>query len=133
MKANMISAAIALAWFGTGLASAASPAADPVHGKQVFAKCAACHSVGQNARRGIGPELNGVIGRKAGTAPGYRYSAAMRRSGLTWDAETLSRFLQSPSKVVPGTRMAFPGLSKPEDRADVIAYLAQYAADGTNK
>jgi cytochrome c len=57
----------------------------------------------------------------------------MRRSGLTWDAETLSRFLQSPSKVVPGTRMAFPGLSKPEDRADVIAYLAQYAADGTNK
>ncbi len=131
MKATIIPAAMALV--GAGVVWAAPPAVDPAHGKQVFARCAACHSVGQDARRGIGPALNGVVGRKAGTAPGFRYSSAMRRSGLTWDMETLSRFLKSPSKTVPGTRMAFPGISNPQDRADVIAYLAQFAPDGTRK
>lgn len=131
MKIILLTAAIA--FVGVGAHAASKGSGNPVHGKQVFARCAACHSVGQGARAGIGPSLNGIVGRKAGTAPGYRYSSAMRNSGATWDAATLASFLQAPSKVVPGTRMTFQGLSSPEDRADVIAYLSQFAADGGSK
>jgi cytochrome c len=132
VKIIIVSAAIALVGAGNALA-ADQGAGNPVHGKQIFVRCAACHSIGEHAGAGIGPSLNGIVGRKAGTVPGYRYSSAMRRAGVTWDAATLAAFLQAPSKVVPGTRMTFQGLSKPEDEADVIAYLSQFAADGSEK
>lgn len=125
---------------GLGLLSSASPtiAADAlpkgnaVHGQQLFARCSACHTIGQSGGK-MGPALNGVVGRKAGAVAGYAYSPAMKKSGLTWDAATLARFLQAPSKLVPGTKMFFPGFAAPQDQADVVAYLKQYRGDGSKK
>jgi cytochrome c len=104
-------------------AGAAAPAGDVSHGASVFARCAACHSISKTSIGGIGPNLAGVVGRKAGALPGYRYSTAMKNSGLVWNEATLARFLAAPSQVVPGTKMTFAGLSNPKDRADVIALL----------
>jgi len=113
-------------------AATASPQGDPVHGQQIFARCSACHTLGQSGGK-MGPTLNGVVGRKAGSVAGYAYSPAMTKSGLTWNPATLARFLQAPSKAVPGTKMFFPGLANPQDQADVVSYLKQYRADGTKK
>lgn len=87
-----------------------------------FAQCRACHSPepGQN---GVGPSLAGVFGSKAAAIPGYNFSPAMQRSGLTWDEATLDRYLKAPRQVVPGTRMSFPGIQDDAQRAAVIAYL----------
>jgi len=115
-----------------GAAAAAAPKGDPVHGQQLFLRCAACHTIGTSGGK-IGPTLNGVVGRKAGIVPGYAYSPAMKNSRLKWDAATLATFLQAPMKTVPGTKMFFPGLPSPQDQADVVAYLKQYRADGTKK
>ncbi len=101
-------------------------AGDAARGKTVFARCAACHDLNTGAIR-MGPSLKGVIGRKAGTFANFTYSAGMKTKGVTWGADTLDVFLSGPMKYVPGTRMAFPGLSNPQDRADVIAYLKQAA------
>lgn len=105
-----------------GAAQAAGPAGDATRGKTVFARCAACHDLNTGAIR-MGPSLKGVFGRKAGTFANFSYSAGMKGKGVTWDANTLDAFLTAPMKYVPGTRMAFPGLGNPQDRADVIAYL----------
>jgi cytochrome c len=113
-------------------AMAAEPGGNAAHGQSVFVRCAACHTLGSSGGA-IGPNLNGVVGRKAGTLPGYRYSAAMKGSGLTWDSATLARFLAAPMQVVPGTKMIFPGLPSAQDQADVVAYLKQYGPDGRKK
>lgn len=133
--AMAIVAAVAVTAGGAGsaLAADALPAGNPTAGQRVFGQCMGCHATGKGAETGIGPVLNGVVGRKAGTAPGFRYSTAMKNAGLTWDAPTLARFLHAPAQTVPGTHMSFGGLAKPQDQADVIAYLKQYAADGTRK
>jgi cytochrome c len=99
-------------------------------GATVFKKCLVCHKVGPEATNGVGPLLNGVVGRPAATYPGYNYSAAMRNSGLVWDEPTLTTYLHGPRKLVPGTKMTFPGLPKDQDIADVIAYLKQFNAAG---
>ena len=99
-------------------------------GADVFRRCTACHQVGLSAQNGVGPVLNGSVGRHAGTHPGYTYSAAMRKSGLVWDEQTLARYLRAPREVVPGTKMAFPGLKDGRDIADVISYLKQFDEDG---
>lgn len=101
---------------------------DAAAGAKVFAQCSACHTVGAGAQNGVGPVLNGVVGRTAGTFPGYRYSSAMRKSGVTWDEATLGAYLRAPDKLVPGTKMAFPGISSNEDLASLIAYLKQQVA-----
>lgn len=111
-----------------GLASAEEEAANS--GAVVFRKCMACHEVGPNARNGVGPILNGTIGRPAGTHPGYNYSPAIKNSGLVWDERTLARYLQAPRELVPGTRMAFAGLKDDGDIADVVAYLKQFDKEG---
>lgn len=115
-------------------ASAASVAAqdtgDPAAGEKVFAKCKVCHQIGEGAKNAVGPELNGVVGRKAGSVPEYSYSTANKSSGITWDEVTLKRYLKDPRGVVPGTKMIFPGLSKEKDIDDVIAYLKQFGPDG---
>jgi cytochrome c len=98
-------------------------------GAIVFKKCMVCHQVGPNARNSVGPVLNGVVGRSAGTYPGYKYSRAMKNSGLVWDEETLMRYLHAPRKLVPGTKMSFVGLKKNQEAADVIAYLKQHGAE----
>jgi cytochrome c len=95
-------------------------------GAIVFRQCTACHQVGPSARNGIGPVLNGVVGRPAGAYPDYSYSSANKSSGLVWDEQNLARYLRAPAEVVPGTKMIFFGLKKSQDAADVIAYLKQF-------
>jgi len=92
------------------------------HGKAIFKSCAACHATDHASR--IGPGLEGIIGRQAGTVPGFSYSDAMKKSGIGWDAKILDAYLESPQKVVPGNRMPYAGLKDPTDRADLVAYLA---------
>jgi cytochrome c len=99
-------------------------------GADVFRRCMACHQVGPSARNGVGPVLNGSVGRHAGTHPGYSYSAAMRNSGLVWNEQTLTRYLRAPRDVVPGTKMAFAGMKDDRDIADVIDYLKQFGEEG---
>jgi cytochrome c len=111
--------AAALVTLGSGAAWAAG---DPAQGEKVFNKCKVCHSV-EDEKNKIGPYLDGVVGRKAGTAEGYSYSDAMKNSGLVWDEATLDKYLAHPKDVVPHTKMAFVGLPKEEDRQNVIAYL----------
>ena len=103
---------------------------DPGAGALVFKKCMACHQVGEDARNGIGPALNGIVNRKAGTYPGYNYSQATESVGLVWDDRNLARYLRAPREVIPGTRMAFAGLTKDHEIVDVIAYLKQFNAMG---
>jgi cytochrome c len=102
----------------------------PDRGATVFKQCRACHQVGPNARNGIGPVLNGVVGRPAGVYAEYSYSSANKNSGLVWDEETLARYLRAPAEVVPGTKMIFFGLKKSQDVADVISYLKRFDGDG---
>ena len=97
-----------------------------VHGKELYAQCAACHKLQENF---TGPKHCGVIGRPAGTAPGFEYSEAMKASGIVWDAQKLDEFLTSPIAYVSGTKMGFAGFDSATDRADVIAYLIQANGD----
>ena len=97
---------------------------DAASGQQVFrTNCSICHSP-QPGRNIIGPSLFGVVNRPSGHAPNFHYSDAMRSAGLTWDADTLNRYLPAPRQLVPGTKMTFPGLKDGKQRADLIAYLA---------
>lgn len=95
---------------------------DAEKGKAVFLQCKSCHSREEGVNR-IGPSLAGVVGRKANQVAGFQYSEASRSSGITWTPEKLFQYLENPQRVIPGTKMAFAGLPKPQDRADVIAYL----------
>jgi cytochrome c len=123
---------VSLLLVAVGPTAAQDPTAagDPAAGALVFKKCMACHQVGPDAKNGIAPVLNGVVGRKAGQYPGYSYSPANKKSGLTWDEQTLARYLRAPSNVVPGTKMIFAGLTKDREISGVIAYLKQFAPDG---
>ena len=112
-------------WCALLVVSSANAGGDADAGAKVFAQCSACHAVGADAQNNVGPVLNGVVGRAAGTYPGYRYSSAMRKSGLTWDESTLTQYLRGPEKVVPGTKMAYPGIANDAELANVIAYLKQ--------
>ncbi|HIJ83292.1 MAG: cytochrome c family protein [Magnetococcales bacterium] len=92
-------------------------------GEVVFKQCNVCHNITDDGTKKLGPNLGGVIGRKAGTLKGYGYSPAMATIGIIWNRETLDRFLTSPAVVVPATRMTFPGLKEATQRAAVIAFL----------
>jgi cytochrome c len=122
------------AWALAGLTLSASidaaSAQDAALGERVFVKCKACHQIGEGAKIAVGPVLNGVMGRKAGTYPDYTYSDANKNSGLTWDEATLKEYLKNPRAKVPGTKMIFAGLTKDDDIDNVIAYLKQFGADG---
>lgn len=108
-------------------AQAQDAAGDAAKGKQVFAKCQACHSLEAGTNK-LGPSLHGLIGRTSGTLDGFRYSDAMKNAHLTWDEATLDKYLANPKTLVPGTKMVFPGLPKEEDRLAVIAYLKEAGA-----
>lgn len=108
-------------------------AQDAAAGEKDFAVCRACHQIGPTAKNTVGPVLNGIIGRKAGTYAGYSYSPANRDSGIVWTPEELDKYLASPQTVVPRTKMIFPGLKDEEKRKNVIAYIEQYGEDGQKK
>ena len=97
---------------------------DVAKGEKVYKKCKACHAL-EAGKNKVGPSLAGIFGRNAGTVEGFKYSAAMKDSGIVWDDATMDSFLAKPKEVVPKTRMAFPGLKKEQDRMDVIAYLKE--------
>lgn len=115
--------AIAAAISVGALSAPAMAAGDAAKGAIVFNQCKVCHVTDKGVNR-VGPSLYGVVGRKAGTVAGYNYSKANKESGLMWTAAKLDEYLAAPQKVVKGTKMAFAGLKKPEDRANVIAFLA---------
>ena len=104
---------------------------DAVAGKAVFNQCKACHQVGPEAKNGVGPILNGIVGRKAGEGAAYNYSDANKNSGLTWDEATLRAYLTDPKAKVPGTKMIFPGIKREKQLDDLMAYLAGIKADGS--
>ena len=103
---------------------------DPSAGKRVFARCQSCHQVGPNARNLVGPELNGVIGRTSGTAPGYAYSPALKQAAIAWDHDSIAAYLANPQAIAKGTRMPPQGRLKASDLDNLVAYLATFAADG---
>lgn len=127
---RMVSAAVALAAAFQLATVGAASAADPAAGAKVFAVCKACHQVGEKAKNGVGPVLNGIVGRSAGSFEGFKYSEAMKGSGLTWDAATLDEYLKDPKAKVPGNKMTYAGVKDDTKRADLIAYLSQIGADG---
>ncbi|WP_343051181.1 c-type cytochrome [Pseudaquabacterium terrae] len=104
------------------VSSTASGAPDVLKGEQVYARCMACHALAFDR---VGPRHCGLIGRRAGSVPGFDYSAAMKRSKIVWDEKTLDRFLAGPLKMVPGSTMTYDGISDRRERADLIAYLKQ--------
>lgn len=95
---------------------------NPAEGEKVFKKCVACHAA-EAGKNKVGPSLHGIVGRKAGTVEGFKYSKAMQEADLAWTEENIAKYLEKPRDFIPGNRMAFAGLPKKEDRENVIAYL----------
>lgn len=121
MKSRMI----LVAGLTAALAAFAAPAlaaGDVAAGKKVYNKCKACHSMAEGKNK-VGPTLFGIFGRDAATIKGFKYSKAMKASGLKWDEETMTKYLAKPKALVPGTRMTFAGLKKEADIENVIAYM----------
>jgi cytochrome c len=116
---------------------AVAAAQEPVHpGQAVFAQCRACHQVGPNARNGVGPQLNGLFGRTAGTVEGYNYSPAYKTPDVqskVWNEENFTTYIRDPRSVTPGTRMVFAGLKNDEQIRNLIGYLSQFNADGSRR
>ena len=126
----MIRSAFALSMVLVALGPGLAHAQDAAAGEKVFAQCRACHQIGPTAKNGVGPELNGLIGRKAGSVAGYTYSAANKNSGLTWDEPTFTTYIQNPQAVVKGTKMTYAGLKDMQKINDLIAFLKQYDEKG---
>ena len=110
--------------------TAASLAQDAASGEKVFVVCKACHQIGETAKNAVGPALNGIIGRKAGTYAGYNYTDANKNSGLTWDEPTFRDYIKDPKAKIPGTKILYAGLKDEQKISDLLAYLKQYGPDG---
>ncbi len=127
MWIRMVRVVPAVAVFGMLAAGAAAAQdGDAAKGEKVFRKCAVCHTVDPEKPSGAGPNLHGVVGRTTGTLEGFKYSDTMveaGEAGHVWTPEELDKYLENPKEALPGNKMLFAGLKKPEDRADVIAYL----------
>lgn len=108
-------------------------AQDVANGEDVFKKCRACHAIGAGAKNLVGPQLNGLVGRKSGSSEGFPYSEANKNSGVTWDKDTFLKYIKDPKAFMPGNKMAFAGVKDEQDAADLFAYIAQFNADGSKK
>jgi cytochrome c len=123
----------ALAVIALSAASSTARAQDVAAGKTSFNKCMACHSIGEGAKNKVGPELNGLDGRKSGAAPDYSYSDANKNSGITWNEAEFKDYIKDPKAKIPGTKMAFAGIKNEKETNDLWAFLAQYDKDGKTK
>ena len=112
------------------LPASAACAQDLAAGANVFKKCTVCHDVGETAKNKVGPQLNGLDGRHSGSAAGYNYSDANKRSGITWNEATFLEYIKDPKAKVPGTKMVFPGVKDETEARALWAYLKQFQADG---
>ena len=128
-KVLILSAAL-FAGMAIGAQAAETIKGDPKAGAIVFNQCRQCHHIGKGATNFYGPVLNGLIGRPAGTVPGYNYSEANKHSGKVWDVATLTSYLKQPQHDVPATYMTFKGLTGDQQIADVIAYISQFDTSG---
>jgi cytochrome c len=124
MRSLVLSAALLLVGLGSAQAQ------DAAAGEKVFAQCRACHQVGESAKNAVGPVLNGLFGRKAGTVEGYNYSPANKNSGLTWDEATFRDYIKDPRAKIPGTKMVYAGLKDEQRVNDLVAYLKQFNPQG---
>ena len=113
--------------------SANALAQDLAAGENSFKKCLPCHSVGEGAKNKVGPELNGIEGRKSGSAPDYSYTDANKNSGITWDEAVFKEYITNPRTKIPGTKMVFAGISNENERNNLWAYLKQFDAEGKKK
>jgi cytochrome c len=125
---RMVLAAIALA-----ASTAAVSAQDVAAGEQSFKKCLPCHSVGPGAKNKVGPELNGLDGRKSGSAEGFNYTESNKNSGITWDESTFKEYIKDPRAKIPGTKMVFAGIKNEQEVNDLWAYLKQFGPNGEKK
>ena len=122
MKKLIPSALIVLA---SSVIVPAALAQDADAGKNSFNKCLACHAIGEDAKNKVGPELNGLDGRKSGTAPDYNYSEANKNSGITWNEANFKEYIKDPKAKVPGTKMFFAGIKNEKEVNDLWAYISQ--------
>jgi cytochrome c len=127
MRSLMMAAVLSVASVGTGLAQ------DVAKGESQFKKCLPCHKIGPGAKNLVGPVLNGLNGRKAGSVPDYNYSDANKNSGIVWDEATFKDYIKDPRAKVPGTKMTFAGIKNEQDIADLWAYVSQFDAEGNVK
>ena len=111
----------------------AAHAQDVAAGEQSFKKCLACHRIGEGAKNLVGPQLNGLDGRKSGTTPDYNYSDANKNSGITWSEATFKDYIKDPRAKIPGTKMIFPGIKNEKEAENLWAYLSGFGADGKKK
>lgn len=102
-------------------------------GQKSFNKCRACHTVGETAKNGVGPQLNGLFGRKAGTVDGFKYSKANQESAVVWDETNFATYIKDPRAFMPGNQMTFLGIKNDKEIQDLIAFLKQYDASGKKK
>ena len=127
MKKLMVAAALIVMSMGVAVAQ------DVQKGETSFKKCLVCHAIGSGAKNKIGPELNGLDGRKAGTVPGYNYSDANKNSGIVWDEATFKEYIKDPRVKIAATKMTFPGIKNEQEINDLWGYLKQFDADGNIK
>ena len=113
--------------------SAGALAQDVAAGETSFKKCLPCHRIGEGAKNLVGPELNGIDGRKSGSAEGYSYTDANKNSGITWDEAQFKEYITNPRTKIPGTKMVFAGISSENERSNLWAYLKQFDATGKKK
>ena len=130
MKKLILSALVVIA---SSAELSAALAQDVAAGKTSFNKCLACHAIGEGAKNKVGPVLNGLDGRKSGTAPDFSYSDANKNSGITWNEAQFKEYIKDPKAKIPGTKMIFPGIKNEKEANDLWAFLAQYDKDGKTK
>ena len=113
--------------------TAAASAQDVAAGEQSFKKCLPCHSVGAGAKNKVGPELNGLDGRKAGASEGFNYTEGNKSSGITWNESVFKEYIKDPRAKIPGTKMVFAGIKNEQEVNDLWAYLKQFGPNGAKK